>query len=182
MYPPSEPHSQWYVMRDLKRPNARIRAYRQLSDAGFTVFTPMVTRVSDRNGKRIRETVPFISDLLFVFSTRMDLDPVVDRIDTLQYRFVKGGGYCEPLVVRGVEMERFMAAVDSANKPRYFRPSEIDAKMLGAEVRVICDGSLNGFQGRLLKIKGSGKKRVLIELPGLLVAAVEVEPDFIQLV
>ena len=53
--------------------------------------------------------------------------------------------------------------------------------MLGAEIRVICDGPLNGFQGRLLKIKGSRKKRLLIELPGLLVAAVEVEPDFIQL-
>lgn len=169
-------------MRDLKRPNAKLRAYQQLSDAGFTVFTPMVTRVSERNGKRIRETVPFIFDLLFVYSTRSDLDPVVDHMDTLQYRYVKGGGYCVPLVVRDCEMERFMAAVDSVRKPRYFRPSEIDAKMLGSEVRVICDGPLNGFQGRLLKIKGSGKKRLLIELPGLLVAAVEVEPDFIQLV
>lgn len=74
-------------MRDLKRPNAKLRAYQQLSDAGFTVFTPMVTRVSERNGKRIRETVPFIFDLLFVYSTRSDLDPVVDHMDTLQYRY-----------------------------------------------------------------------------------------------
>lgn len=180
MSPQTEPQDQWYVMRDLKRPNARIRAYQQLSESGLVVFTPMVTRVADRYGKRVRETVPFISDLLFVYATRAILDPVVDRIDTLQYRYVKGGGYCEPLVVRRQEMERFIAAVDSVNNPRYFRPYEIDAKMLGAEIRVICDGPLNGFQGRLLKIKGSGKKRLLIELPGLLVAAVEVEPDFIQ--
>ena len=97
MSPQTEPQDQWYVMRDLKRPNARIRAYQQLSESGLVVFTPMVTRVADRYGKRVRETVPFISDLLFVYATRAILDPVVDRIDTLQYRYVKGGGYCEPL-------------------------------------------------------------------------------------
>ena len=79
------------MMRDLKRPNARIRAYQQLSESGLVVFTPMVTRVAARYGKRVRETVPFISDLLFVYATRAILDPVVDRIDTLQYRYVKGG-------------------------------------------------------------------------------------------
>lgn len=39
MSPQTEPQDQWYVMRDLKRPNARIRAYQQLSESGLVVFT-----------------------------------------------------------------------------------------------------------------------------------------------
>ena len=31
----------WYVMRDLKRRNAKNPAYSMLEDAGFEVFTPM---------------------------------------------------------------------------------------------------------------------------------------------
>ena len=32
----------WYAMRDLKRSNALLPAYKQLSQAGMEVFTPMV--------------------------------------------------------------------------------------------------------------------------------------------
>lgn len=42
-------------MRDLKRSNALLPAYKQLSQAGMEVFTPMVSRVFSRNGKRIRK-------------------------------------------------------------------------------------------------------------------------------
>ena len=56
----------WYAMRDLKRSNALLPAYKQLSQAGMEVFTPMVSRVFSRNGKRIRKEVPFMQDLLIV--------------------------------------------------------------------------------------------------------------------
>lgn len=53
----------WYVMRDLKRANAKLPAYKQLSNENFEVFTPMKEQLSVRGGKRIREDVPFIRDL-----------------------------------------------------------------------------------------------------------------------
>ena len=60
----------WYVMRDLKRPNAKLPAYKQLSDEHLEVFTPMQWRLKLKNGKRIREEVPFMQDLLFVHDTQ----------------------------------------------------------------------------------------------------------------
>ena len=50
-----EQRMHWYVMRDLKRPNAKLPAYKQLSDEHLEVFTPMQWRLKLKNGKRIRE-------------------------------------------------------------------------------------------------------------------------------
>ena len=102
---------QWFVMRDLKRPNAKLPAYKELAKAGFRVFTPLITKVVEYAGKRKRVEVPFVQDLLFVFSEKETLDKVVARTDTLQYRFVKGAAYCSPMVVSVRDMERFIAAV-----------------------------------------------------------------------
>lgn len=44
-------------------------------------------------------------------------------------------------------------------------------------------GPLNGFEGVLLKVKGSGKKKLIVKLPGLLAAAVEVgRTDYVELI
>ena len=40
---------------------------------------------------------------------------------------------------------------------------------------------LDGYEGRLLSIRGSRVKRLIVEIPGLLVAAVEVDPEYIRL-
>ena len=36
---------QWFVMRDLKRRNAKLPAYQQLADSGMEVFTPMMWQI-----------------------------------------------------------------------------------------------------------------------------------------
>ena len=42
----NEQQMHWYVMRDLKRSNAKLPAYKQLSDEHIEVFTPMQWRLS----------------------------------------------------------------------------------------------------------------------------------------
>ena len=55
---------QWFVMRDLKRRNAKLPAYKLLDGMVKKVFTPMVWRLVTRHGKRGKEEVPFMQDLL----------------------------------------------------------------------------------------------------------------------
>ena len=157
---------QWFVMRDLKRSNARQPAYRMLEGMGIEVFTPMVWRLSVKQGKRIREQAPFMQDLLFVHDTRRNIDPVVERAGTLQYRYVRG-------------MDRFIRAVRSAENPCYYTPNEISADMIGKKVRII-GGALDGYEGHLQKMQGSRVKRLFIELSGILAASVEVQPEYVQ--
>ncbi len=49
----------WFVLRDLTRPNAKRPAYRLLEEKGIEVFTPMRWQLVERKGKRIREEFLF---------------------------------------------------------------------------------------------------------------------------
>ena len=69
---------QWFVMRDLTRPIAKRPAYVMLEEMGIEYYTPMVSKVVIRGGKRVRKRVPFLHDLIFVHATRSVLDPIVE--------------------------------------------------------------------------------------------------------
>lgn len=173
------PGNHWFVMRDLKRPNAKLPAYKLLEKERIELFTPMKMCLSVRQGKKICEEVPFIHDLLFVHSTCERLDPIVESIPTLQYRYIRGGRYCEPMTVPDVDMERFIYAVRNSDSFRYYRPGELSPTMFGRKVRII-GGLLDRYEGRLLK--GGSHKYLLVELPGFLSAGVEVNPEYIQFI
>lgn len=171
----------WFVMRDLTRANANRPAWRLLDEAGFRVFTPLVWKIRQKGGRSERVQRPVIHDLLFVNSTRGELDPVVERIPTLQYRFVKGGRYGEAMTVNETDMERFIKAVNSTEDALFYSPGEISPSMIGKAVEII-GGPLNGLTGHLLSIKGMRKRRLIVELPGMLTSAVEVSPDYIKFI
>ena len=169
----------WFVLRDLTRPNAKRPAYRLLEERGIEVFTPMRWQLVERKGKRIREEVPLLHDLLFAHTPHACMDPIVEEISTLQYRYLRGG-YRKPMTVGHVEMNRFIRAVHSDDSPRYFLVEELTPAMYGRMIRIE-GGPLDGYEGRLLSIRGSRVKRLIVEIPGLLVAAVEVDPEYIRL-
>ena len=170
---------QWFVMRDLKRRNAKLPAYKLLEGMGIKVFTPMVWKLVVRHGKRNKEEVPFMQDLLFVHDSRQAVDPIVEKYDTVQYRYVRGG-YKIPMTVSESDMQRFIDAVNSAENPQYYTPKEITPDMIGRKVRIV-GGPLDGYEGNLQKMQGARVKRLFVELPNLLAAAVEVQPEYIQL-
>ena len=82
-------YAQWYVMRDLKRCNAKKPAYKQLQEAGVKVFVPLKWQIILQKDKKVREKVPVIQDLLFVYDSRRHLDSIVERTKTLQYRWLR---------------------------------------------------------------------------------------------
>lgn len=168
-------------MRDLKRRTANTLAIHELSKAGLEVFTPMTQMVMKIGGKLQRRDVPVIQDLLFVHESKETLDPIVELTPTLQYRYQRGKTKDEPTTVREEDMERFIFAVRNTETPIYYKPGELTAAMYGKSV-LIHGGRLDGYEGRLLSVRGMRKRRLIVELPGLMAAAVEVEPDFIHFV
>jgi transcription antitermination factor NusG len=171
----------WYVMRDLKRSNTLSPAYKVLSEKHLEVFTPLQWRVRNKKGIMIREQVPFLPDLLFVHASREILNPFVDTIPTLQYRYVRGGKYKEGMIVSDTAMNRFIYAVKSSPQTEYFTPSELTPENIGSHIRIV-EGPLNGYTGHLLNVRKSGKKKLLVEIPNLLTAAIEIEPEYIQII
>lgn len=170
---------QWFVMRDLKRNNAKLPAYKMLSEMKIEIFTPMKWKIVTKEKKRIPQKVPFMQDLLFVHVTRKILDPIVERTSTLQYRYLRDG-FRTPMTVRDTDMERFIRAVESADNPQFYAPKDILPSMIGKTVRII-GGPLNDYVGKLQKMQGSKVKRIFIELSNLLTASIEVQPEYIQI-
>jgi len=166
-------------MRDLKRSNAKLPAYKQLQEMDFEVFTPMKRQWAVRCGKRIKEKMPVMRDLLFVHAARSLLDPIVDKTPTLQYRYVRGGVFRTPMIVPDVDMERFIHAVNTSDDPKYYLPEELPSDACGRYVRIV-GGLLDGYEGKLLRVRGSKVGHLLVELPGIFSVGVEVEPEYVH--
>ncbi len=171
----------WFVLRDFKKFNSKNPAYKELPKQGVECFTPMRWIVTGRYGKKKREYVPVIQNLLFAHESRDKLDPIISQTDRLQYQFARGGGQGTPMIVPDKDMERFINAVNNDDSPVYYTPEELTADMIGKEV-VINGEPLNGYRGKLLKMQGSKKRRLIVEVKGLLVAAIEVNPDYVQII
>ncbi len=169
----------WFVLRDLKRHNAKDPAWRVLPEKGFNTFTPMHESLRVIKGRTVRMQVPVIPDLLFVKATKHDLDEHMVGTPTLQYRYMKGAPYRSPMTVPNAEMERFIHAVRSVSDPVYYLPEDITPDKIGKRVRIV-DGPMSGYEGKLMKVRGSRKRKLLISLENYIVAAIEVEKDFIE--
>lgn len=165
----------WFVLRDLKRINAREPAYKLLTNKGFKVFTPMEWHIREVAGQQIKTGKPILPDLLFVHTTDEDLEPLVARTPTLQFRFIKGG-YHKKMTIKEDEMTRFITAVENAEAVDFFTPENITPNMIGKKVR-IAEGPLCGCEVPLLKVQGARKKKILIKLSSVLYATLVVEPN-----
>ena len=119
-----------------------------------------------------------MQDLLFVHDVRERLDVLVKKIENLQFRYIRGG-YCTPMVVPDADMDRFIHAVQSSRLTRFFRPDEVTQDMCGQYVRIV-GSALDGYEGHLLTINGSKYRRLMVALPNFMTAAVEVMPEYIE--
>ena len=175
------PEKKWFVMRDLKRRNSNNLAIHDLGNAGVEVFTPMTQMIMTIGGRRQKRDVPIIQDLLFVHESKETVDTFVAAYPTLQYRYLRGKTKDNPMTVRDDEMERFIFAVRHTESTRYYKPGEITDAMYGKKVRIV-GGALDGYEGRLLSVKGMRKRCLIVELPGFISAAVEIEPEFVRII
>lgn len=174
----------WYVLRDLARPNAKRPAYKvlqEMPEMEGDVFVPLKQHVFIEQGKRVVRFIPYMPDLVFVHKSREELDPIVRKMNLLQYRYVRGGKQYEALTVRHEVMERFIKAVEQTDNVEYYNFDEVSPRLYGQRVCII-GGRLNGFTGRLMSKRGSKVKRLIIDLEECqLSAVIQVASEYIQL-
>ena len=175
----------WYVLRDLARPNAKRPAYKMLQEMPEMkdcFFVPLKQRVFLEFGKRVVRFIPYMPDLLFVHKSREELDPIVRKMELLQYRYVRGGKQFEAMTVSHKAMATFKNAVEKTDNVEYYPLEEVSPELYGKQIRII-GGRLDGFTGRLMSKRGSKTKRLIIDLEECnLSAAIQVETDYIQLI
>lgn len=164
----------WFVLRDLKRVNAKVHAYQMLKSKGFKVFTPLRWGSETLADKRIITERPVMPDLLIVYSTEKELIPFINDKNKLQFRFVRGG-VKKKMIVNDAEMKRFMQAASEASSIDYYKPEDFNANRIGEKI-TIHGGQFDGEEGILLRVEcGATKKSLVVRLANLFVAVIEIQ-------
>lgn len=151
-----------------------------LDKQGIDNFVPMKYEIRIRNGRKKRELLPVISDLIFVYAVQSELQRVKDRNPYLQYMIDICSG--QKIIVPDNQMRSFIAVAGTYDEHLiFFSPDEVNLRK-GTKVRII-GGDFEGYEGIFIKVKGTRDRRVVISLQGIIAMAMAtLSPDLIEVI
>ena len=83
----------WFVLRDMKRPNAHNSGYLSLlemPELQGDLFIPLKQMIYNHFGKRIIKQIPLYQDLVFLHRSRPEAETILKKIPSLQFRGHRG--------------------------------------------------------------------------------------------
>lgn len=171
----------WFVLGSLSR-GQELKIRDEFRRESFDCFVPLRYEVKTIKGHRERTMVPALSGLMFIKGTLEDLK------EALKFRkhglFLRKSTFTnkeEYLTVSDHDMQNFIAVTEKAGeKITYYSPDEILLRP-GDKIRV-SGGLYDGREGIIMRVKGKRKKQLVVSIPGILIASVELEPELVQLV
>ncbi len=169
---------QWFAMRATYRRGMQIKEI--LDNQGINNFIPKRFEVHIKNGRKKRELVPVISDLIFVHAVQSELQKVKFKLPYLQYMIDFRNG--QKIIVPDDQMRQFIAVAGTHDEHLiFFSPSEVNLRK-GTKVR-ITGGDFEGYEGVFVKVKGARDRRVVISLQGVIAMAMATLPaDLIEVI
>lgn len=168
----------WYAMRATYR--RELEAVRLLEEKSLNCFVPMQYKYHVKKGKRVRELVPVVRNLIFVHAAPSVLKQVKASVPYLQY--ITDTRSREKIVVPDDQMRRFIAVAGTySDHLLYFHPDELNLAK-GTKVRVT-GGDFEGQEGIFVKVKGARDRRVVVAIRGVIaVAMATIHPDLIEVI
>lgn len=176
---PTEIEKSWYVMRVAYGQEMKAKNY--LDAKGIETFLPMVERVRMARNKRIKTRESLIPNLLFVFSTKMELEEYVESKDLsyFHYYYVPhldengmpiGKNGKKPLIVPNNQMLQFRRwhEIEDDNK-MFINASE--KNFAKNELVRVTGGRFEGFTGFVCRFKGQSRVGISIEGLGTIATA-----------
>lgn len=107
---------QWFAMRATYRRGMQIKEL--LDQKGINSFIPMRYEIHLKNGRRRRELVPVIRDIVFVHTTQTELQRIKYGIPYFQYMMDIRNG--EKIIVPDEQMKRFIAVAGTYDEQIIF--------------------------------------------------------------
>ena len=169
----------WYVLGSLKR-NQELKIRDELRRANYDCYVPLRYTVKTIKGVKKRLMLPAISGLIFIKGRLEDLQEKIKfNKNTLYLRKSTFSNKEDYLTISDSEMRNFIAVTSKAGESiTYFSPDEIKFHP-GDKIRVN-GGVFDGREGVIMRIKGKRKKQFVVSILGVVYAAVELEPDIIE--
>ncbi len=170
----------WFAMRATYR--RLMMAKRYLDEKMVENYVPMCSVVVVKNGRKTKELIPAISDLIFVHTTPQMLDTITSNVSYLIPIRDLTKPKKNPVVVKDRDMEQFIKITqNSAERIVYVNTESVNLSR-GTKVRIIA-GEFEGYEGILAKVKGIRDKRVTVTIAGVAtVAMASISAEFIEVI
>lgn len=171
---------QWYAMSVPY--NRVLKVKGMLDEAQMECFVPMRYEVRTVRGRKVRQYIPAISNLIFVHTTDSCLKMFKQTIPYLQYLVRPLDGISRKIIVPDAQMEQFIRVCrNSEGQLLYLKPEEVNLSR-GVRVRIL-GGPFDGVEGVFVKVKGRRNRRVVVLIDHVSAVAVsEVSPDLIEVI
>ena len=171
----------WYVLGAVSR-GQELKIRDELRRESLDCFVPLSYQIKEVKGQRKRLLVPAIAGLMFI---RGELDALKELLryhkQGLFLRKSTFSNHEEYLTVSDRDMQNFIAFTEQAGEHiRYYSPEEIQLRP-GDKIRVN-GGMFDGREGVIQRIKGHRRKHLIVSIPGVVFAAVELTPDLVEFV
>lgn len=163
---PCDEEAVWVVMRSKRG------GYHEAQDKVYEFFMPMKESVTTRGGQRVKRVVPAIPDVFFVKDSIARLEVLVQKNKGVEFLYIKGLPYRQPVVIRDSEMDNFIAATKSSQRMTFYTAGDDAlARIVGRRVRIPHNGSV--IEGELITIRGSRYRRLRVRLHDCIVAYID---------
>lgn len=168
----------WYAMRATYRRELLVK--QMLDKQSIGNFIPMRYEIKTIRHRKVRQLVPVIHNLVFVYATASQIKKAKDEMPYLQY--IIDSRSKQKMIIPDAQMRSFIAISGTYDDQLlYFSPEEVNLAK-GTKVRII-GGELDGQEGVFVKVKGARDKRVVIAIQGVIaVAMATLHPDLIEVI
>lgn len=172
---------QWYAMRATYRREIIVRNL--LAEQGIETFIPMKYTLTLRRGRKRRELVPAIHNLIFVHASPETMKDIKSKISYLQYMMDrKDAKEKTPIIIPEKQMEDFIKVASMYDQPLEFIPADRSRLIKGTRVRI--HGKQFGeVEGVLTRTPGSKAKKIIVAISGIIsVVTSAIEPERIEII
>ena len=176
-----EKEVRWYVIGSVTR-RRELKIRDELRRDEHECFVPLQYEVRKVGGQRRRIMVPAVPGLIFLRGTLEGVKEAIKfRSDGLYIRKSTFSNKEDYLSVSEHDMRNFIAVSEQAGeKITYYNPDEIHLQV-GDKIRVN-GGMVDGREGVIMRIKGKRRRQLVVSIPGIVYAAVELEPELLELI
>ena len=170
----------WYVLGSTS-PKRELKIRDDARRYGLESFVPLKYVVKTVRGQERRLLVPAVTKLVFVKGTLAQVQDYLSHAHLVVFiQRSTFSGHKDYLTVATEAMENFIAVAEQTERHvTYFRPDEIVLRE-GDKIRVK-GGLYDGREGVIMRIKGKRNKHLVVQIPGILIAAVEMTPEMIEM-
>lgn len=167
----------WYAIRVTYSRELKLRDY--LEGKSIKCFLPMRYEVKTIKGKKTRKQVPVIHNLIFIYSTRVQLDEIKPKTEYFAgMRYIMDKSENTPIVIPNNEMQNFIMVSETMDEQlQYISTDKI--KLIKNDQVLITGGLFVGVIGCVIGTKRNC--RVVVSIQGFMaVTTVHIDPNMLK--